>query len=149
MTLKAKRLFYYSILNILYISIITIPFIDWNKKNQIHREFSDLEFKMYDLLLTSSITKDESILLYCDSVKIFIRNNPIEIDKVFDCNIKNQTKKNIVDNNFICFVTQVEDIYRKKETTSNRIFFIVLIVCQIPLYFAKKYIDKKYKEIRT
>ncbi len=148
--MKKKRRLLKSLTIIIFITIFTIPFIDWYKKNKIQDSFNDIKFSVYQAIPNREGESFEKVLSYCDTVNQFLIDYPIEPDIKLICNdYFNQTDTTVAKTNRSDFIQKVQDIdriYRKRERVANRRFFITLIVCQILGALTKSYIDKKFKD---
>lgn len=147
---KKKRRLLKSLTIIIFITIFTIPFIDWYKKNKIQDSFNDIKFSIYQAIPNREGESFEKVLSYCDTVNQFLINNPIENDIELNCNdYSNQTDSSVSKsyrNDFIQKVQDIDSKYRKRERAANYRFFITLIICQILNALIKSYIDKKFKD---
>jgi hypothetical protein len=149
MNLKNKKRLLKTLLIIVFIIVVTLPFIDWHKKNKIHDKFNDIEFSIYKSILNSKEADCGLFLSYCDTVSRFLNDNPIKLDFDFsfkDC--KSQVDKFDIQEYRTSFVKQVQMIenkYRRIERRANTRFFLIMIISQILLAVTRNYIDKKFQ----
>lgn len=139
MTLKRKRRILKTIILVVYLIIITLPYLESRKVNKIHRNFSKLEYAVYVNVLFNDNKKKDTLVLYCDSVNLFIKNNPIENKSFIDCDSIDPT-------GFVNSVLEIDETYRERAGNSNNLMYFTIFIAQILLYFARKIVDKKLKD---
>ncbi|MFB6320865.1 hypothetical protein [Saccharicrinis sp. FJH54] len=150
MNLKNKKRILKTILGLVFIIVITLPYIDLRSKNKIHYKFNDIEFSIYKSIPNQNEGDYGLFLSYCDTVSQFLNNNPIKLDFEFnfkDC--KSQVDKFDIQEYRTDFVKQVHMIaieYRRSKSRANARFFLIMIAAQIFLIVTKNFIDKKFQE---
>ena len=148
--MNRKKKLLKNLLYALFIVIVAIPFIDWNKKNKTQYRFNDITFKIYRSIPTKTTDKIDLMFEYCDTVSQFINNNPIGINEYFNCdNYKisvDTSKIGIYQTEFIDKIHKVAKDYRRQENIAQLRVFLILIISIILYAIIKSYIDKKYKD---
>jgi hypothetical protein len=146
--MRRKKILYKTILIIVFISVVSIPFIDWNKKDKIHDKFRELEFKVYQNIPRTSSDTSLSIFTFCDTVEKFIEDYPIDLDIELICEDYSQLDTfdiKSMRSDFIDKVQKIDNAYRNQENRANWIMFAVLIISQILVAIIRRQIDKRFK----
>ena len=147
--MKKKRRFFKTLLIIIFFIIVTIPFLDWTKKNKIHSRFSNIEFKIYNSIPTSQDNRPDLTYSYCDTVRLFLEKNPIEEFNDFTCENYNDLPDSImlktIKKDFIGKVQNIDNEYRRQEIVANLRMFIILLLSQVFVALGRRFIDKRFK----
>lgn len=133
---------------IVYFVVITLTFLDWNRKNKAERQFDEIKSSIYKSIPAKQIGSSELIFTYCDSVSRFISENPIDLKVELNClEYSSIDSSRITDfrTDFISKVQTIDNEYRNQERTANRRMFFILIISQILLFITRKLIANRFK----
>ncbi len=149
MTNKNKRRLLKTILFIIFFIVVTIPFLDWHKKNKIKSDFNDIEFAVYQSMPNNDSNTYDLFYSYCDTVNAFLQKNPIEIVTVLNCEkyFNQQDTSRLIGNrtDFIEQVQKIDNEYRRLDRSANLRMLLFLIISQVFVALIRTLIDKKFK----
>ncbi len=141
--MNRKKKILNSLAIIVYVVVITLPFLECNRKNKLERRFTEIESAIYLNIPAKQIEKSELISTYCDTLSRFISENPIEL-KV-DLNCSDHSLLDSSGTEFILKVQKIGNEYRNQRKTATRRMFIVFIISQVLLVITRTLIAKRFK----
>lgn len=146
--MKNKKRLLKTVVTLIFLIIVTIPFIDWFIKYKTHNDFIELEHEINNSLSGDFLTFNDSINTYCDTVMIFIVNHPVDLVREFNCtdyNIETDSSDlRILREKFLTNVLNVRISYSASKLKANGLMILILILGHIFAAISRKLIDKRF-----
>ncbi|WP_289056059.1 hypothetical protein [Carboxylicivirga marina] len=151
MTAKNKRYLLKAISIVVVLISVTLLQMGVISKNKIHSGFNEIRFSVSQSLATEEVETDVLYYSFCQKVREYVKQNPIEIDVTFPCE-KMICHDDILDidkyvRDLMFQVNKIEIEYLTISQTARRRTSLIQILSLLLVLLFTYFIDKKYKDI--